>query len=92
MRADPRVDLPDRPALLDAPSAHSFSIGDEEFIGGTPEDVAEQIVGQCTQVGAGNFAAQFDRSQTPRQLQAWYRDFGARVIPLLHATGVAAPS
>jgi alkanesulfonate monooxygenase SsuD/methylene tetrahydromethanopterin reductase-like flavin-dependent oxidoreductase (luciferase family) len=34
IRADPRVDFPDRPAMLDSPSAHTFSIGDEEFISG----------------------------------------------------------
>jgi alkanesulfonate monooxygenase SsuD/methylene tetrahydromethanopterin reductase-like flavin-dependent oxidoreductase (luciferase family) len=92
MLSDPRVDLPDRPALLDTPSAHAFSIGDEEFIAGTPEDVAEQIVAQCTTVGAGNFAFYPDRSQTPRQLRGWYRDFGVRALPLLRAARVAAHS
>jgi len=88
MKADPRVDLPDRPALLDTPTAHAFSIGEEEFIAGTPGSVAEEIIRQCSQVGAGHFAATFDRSQTPRQLQRWYRDFGASTIPLLHAAHV----
>jgi alkanesulfonate monooxygenase SsuD/methylene tetrahydromethanopterin reductase-like flavin-dependent oxidoreductase (luciferase family) len=84
LKADPRLDLPDRPALLDTPTAHAFSIGDEEFSAGTPLSVAEQIIAQCSQVGAGHFAATFDRSQPPKQLQRWYRDFGARTIPLLH--------
>jgi alkanesulfonate monooxygenase SsuD/methylene tetrahydromethanopterin reductase-like flavin-dependent oxidoreductase (luciferase family) len=92
MRADPRVDLPDRPAVLDTPAAHAFSIGDEEFIAGTPEGVGQQIIAQCTEVGAGNFAATFDRSQTPRQLRDWYRSFGSRTIPLLHVAGVAPPT
>ncbi len=88
MKSDPRVDLPDRPALLDTPTAHSFTIGAEEFMAGTPASVAQQIVAQCTQVGAGHFAATFDRSQTPRQLQRWYRNFGAITIPLLHSAVV----
>jgi alkanesulfonate monooxygenase SsuD/methylene tetrahydromethanopterin reductase-like flavin-dependent oxidoreductase (luciferase family) len=90
MKADPRVELPDRPALLDTPTAHAFTIGDEEFIAGTPEGLAEQIVAQCAQVGAGHFAATFDRSQTPRQLQRWYRDYGARTIPLLRGGSPAS--
>jgi alkanesulfonate monooxygenase SsuD/methylene tetrahydromethanopterin reductase-like flavin-dependent oxidoreductase (luciferase family) len=84
LRADPRLDLPDRPAVLDTPSAHAFSIGDEEFIAGTPTSVAEQIITQCGQVGAGNFAALFDRSVPPERMQNWYRDFGVGTIPLLH--------
>ena len=47
IQIDPRVNLPGRPAVLDTPSAHAFSIGDEEFIAGTPATVAEQVVAQC---------------------------------------------
>jgi alkanesulfonate monooxygenase SsuD/methylene tetrahydromethanopterin reductase-like flavin-dependent oxidoreductase (luciferase family) len=85
---DPRVDLPGRPAVLDTPTAHAFSIGDEEFIVGTPAAVAEQIVAQCRSAGAGHFAAIFDRSQSPEGLIGWYRDFGADTIPVLRKASV----
>jgi alkanesulfonate monooxygenase SsuD/methylene tetrahydromethanopterin reductase-like flavin-dependent oxidoreductase (luciferase family) len=84
LRADPRVDLPDRPAVLDTPTAHTFSIGDEEFIVGTPTSVAEQIIHQCEEVGAGHFAALFDRATPPGQLKDWYTRYGEGTIPLLH--------
>ena len=91
MRADPRVDLPDRPVILDAPSAHVFTIADDEFIAGTPSTVAQQIIEQCHKVGAGNFAALFDRTMSPQQLKGWYAEFGASVIPLLRETCITAP-
>jgi alkanesulfonate monooxygenase SsuD/methylene tetrahydromethanopterin reductase-like flavin-dependent oxidoreductase (luciferase family) len=86
LEVDPRVDTPERPALLDTPTAHAFSIGDEEFIAGTPGALAEQIVMQCRSSGAGHFAAIFGRSRAPEQQKDWYRDFGAGVIPVLRAT------
>jgi alkanesulfonate monooxygenase SsuD/methylene tetrahydromethanopterin reductase-like flavin-dependent oxidoreductase (luciferase family) len=88
IRVDPRVDLPDRPATLDSPSAHSFSIGEEEFIVGPAEAVAEQIIAQCRSAGAGHFAALFDPLASPAQLESCYRDFGAVTIPLLRKATV----
>src|SRR6185437_10157337 len=88
LKADPRLDLPDRPALLDTPTAHAFSIGDDEFIVGTPATVTEQVIAQCRQAGAGNFAALFDRSTPPDTLRDWYAAFGAVAIPLLHSAAV----
>ena len=88
LEIDPRVDTAERPALLDTPTAHAFSIGDEEFIVGTQAAVAEQIVSQCHAAGAGNFAAIFGLGTALEDLQGWYRDFGAGVIPVLRA---AAP-
>ena len=74
--------------MLNSPSAHTFSIGDEEFISGKADAVAEQIIGQCRRAGAGNFAALFDRMATPAQLMDCYRDFGAVTIPLLRKAAV----
>jgi alkanesulfonate monooxygenase SsuD/methylene tetrahydromethanopterin reductase-like flavin-dependent oxidoreductase (luciferase family) len=85
LRVDPRVDLPDRPAILDAPGAHVFTIADDEFIAGSPSTVATDIIEQCQKVGAGNFAALFDRTMSPEQLKVWYATFGAMVIPRLRA-------
>ena len=86
LEADPRLDSPDRPAILDTPTAHAFSVGDDEFIAGTAAAVAEQIVAQCRTLGAGHFAATFDRSRPPEQLQEWYVEYGANVIPRLRQT------
>jgi alkanesulfonate monooxygenase SsuD/methylene tetrahydromethanopterin reductase-like flavin-dependent oxidoreductase (luciferase family) len=88
IKLDPRVDLPGRPAALDTPTAHSFSIGDEEFIAGKADAVAEQAMTQCRDAGAGHFAASFDAMATPAQLMDWYREFGAAVIPQLRRAGV----
>ena len=83
LEADPRLDSPDRPAILDTPTAHAFSVGDEEFIAGTPASIAEQIIGQCRAAGAGHFAATFNRSHPPQRLKEWYAEYGAKVIPTL---------
>ena len=88
LRADPRVDLPDRPAVLDTPTAHAFQIADEEFIAGTPATVAEDIIAQCSEAGAAHFAALFDRSMTPEQLKVWYQNYGAVTIPMLREATV----
>jgi len=88
LEADPRLDTPDRPAILDTPTAHAFSVGDEEFIAGTPPAIAKQIIGQCRSAGAGHFAAIFDRSRSPEVLKAWYAEYGADVIPLLRQAAV----
>ena len=88
LEADPRVDTPDRPAVLDTPTAHAFSIGKDEVIAGTADFVAEQIIEQCRAAGAGNFAALFNRAQPPEKLKEWYADFGGRVIPRLRCAVV----
>ncbi|HEX4041375.1 MAG TPA: LLM class flavin-dependent oxidoreductase, partial [Xanthobacteraceae bacterium] len=88
IQIDPRVDLPGRPAVLDTPTAHAFSIGDEEFIAGTPATVAEVIAAQCKSAGAGHFAAIFNRSASPETLRKWYADFGQGTIPLLRKATV----
>ena len=82
---DPRVTahpLPDAPG-----PSHNFSVGAEEFIAGTPESVAEQIVGQCRAVGAGHFLANFGRGKSPAALRKSYELFGERVVPLLRQAG-----
>jgi len=88
LEADPRLDTPDRPAILDTPTAHAFSVGDDEFIAGTAPTVAEQIIAQCRAAGAGHFAATFDRSRPPEVLKKWYVEYGAKVIPTLRQAAV----
>jgi len=88
IKHDPRVDLPDRPAVLDTPSAHAFSISDDEFISGSSTAIIEQIISQCRRAGAGHFAALFDRWASPSVLAENLRDFGAQIIPQLRKTAV----
>jgi len=87
LRFDPRANLPDRPAL-DTPLSHSFSIGEEEFIGGSPVAIAEEIIAQCRSAGAGHFAGLFDRFTSPAKMMEVYREFGDVVIPQLRAMPV----
>ena len=62
-------------------------IADEECIGGTPTQVAEQIIEQCRRCGAGHFMTYapglIAREQAERSLQLW-----AEVIPLLRRATV----
>jgi hypothetical protein len=88
LEADPRLETPDRPAILDTPTAHAFSVGDDEFIAGTSQTIADEIIGQCRLAGAGHFAATFDRSRPPQGLKEWYAEYGVRVIPLLRQAAV----
>jgi alkanesulfonate monooxygenase SsuD/methylene tetrahydromethanopterin reductase-like flavin-dependent oxidoreductase (luciferase family) len=88
IKSDPRVSLAGKPAALDSPSAHAFSIGEDEFITGNAKAVAEQIIAQCQSAGAGHFAALFDRMAPPAQMANYYRDFGAVVIPKLRQAAV----
>jgi alkanesulfonate monooxygenase SsuD/methylene tetrahydromethanopterin reductase-like flavin-dependent oxidoreductase (luciferase family) len=88
LEVDPRLDTPDRPAVLDTPTAHAFSIGDDEVIAGTVDSLAEKIIAQCKAAGAGHFAATFNRSQPPETLKEWYVDYGKHVIPKLRRAAV----
>jgi hypothetical protein len=88
LEADPRLDSPDRPAILDTPTAHAFSVGDDEFIVGTAPSVATQIIDQCRAAGAGHFAATFNRTQSPETLKQWYAEYGRQVIPGLRQSAV----
>jgi hypothetical protein len=82
LRADPRLSAPDR-EVLDTPISHAFSIGADEFIAGSPGNVAEQAIEQCHDVGAGHFLATFDRAGTRESLQEAWEMFGTEVVPAL---------
>jgi alkanesulfonate monooxygenase SsuD/methylene tetrahydromethanopterin reductase-like flavin-dependent oxidoreductase (luciferase family) len=88
LKVDPRLATPDRPAILEAPDTHAFSVGDEEFIGGTGQAVANEIARQCRDSGAGHVAVIFDRTMGPKTLKGWYARFGAEAIPALRAAQV----
>jgi alkanesulfonate monooxygenase SsuD/methylene tetrahydromethanopterin reductase-like flavin-dependent oxidoreductase (luciferase family) len=78
---DPRAAI--KTSLLDVPNASAgFILDDDEFIAGTPDQVAEQIVEQCRFVGAGHFVAALDRSGRLDIVRAWEL-FGQYVNPIL---------
>jgi alkanesulfonate monooxygenase SsuD/methylene tetrahydromethanopterin reductase-like flavin-dependent oxidoreductase (luciferase family) len=82
LSVDPRLATPDRD-VLDTPVSHAFSIGSDEFIAGSPGNVAEQVIAQCHAVGAGHFLATFDRSGTREQLRGAWEMFGSEVVPAM---------
>jgi alkanesulfonate monooxygenase SsuD/methylene tetrahydromethanopterin reductase-like flavin-dependent oxidoreductase (luciferase family) len=82
---DPRVKqhVPDAPA-----TAGGFSVSDDEFITGTPPQVAEQIIGQCRAVGAGHFLAVLHWGASIDEVAAAHHIFARDVIPRLHAASI----
>ena len=82
LAGDPRVGA-QASSLLDAPNASSsFSVHEEEYIAGTPGQVAEQIIEQCRACGAGHVLAILGRSIDQRRVEA-VTLFGEEVIPML---------
>jgi alkanesulfonate monooxygenase SsuD/methylene tetrahydromethanopterin reductase-like flavin-dependent oxidoreductase (luciferase family) len=79
LAGDPRVKA-DASSLLDAKAG--FAVHDDEFIAGTPTQVAEQIIEQCRACGAGHVLAILGRAIDQRRVEA-VELFGARVIPIL---------
>jgi alkanesulfonate monooxygenase SsuD/methylene tetrahydromethanopterin reductase-like flavin-dependent oxidoreductase (luciferase family) len=79
---DPRV-VKGASSLLDAPKAGAgFTVHDDDYITGTPSQVAEQIIDQCRKCGAGHFLALLGRSFEERRREA-VTLFGEEVIPQL---------
>ncbi len=85
---DPRAAV--KTVLLDVPNPSAgFVVGDDEFVTGTPAQVAEQIVEQCRYTGAGHFVAMMNHTDDVER--AWTL-FGEKVNPVLRkaAVGLAA--
>ena len=82
IQVDPRVPAPGR-QVLDTPSAHAFTIGDDEFVIGAPHGCAEQIIAQCREIGAGHFLGIFDRGARGAEMARLWKLFGEGVNPLL---------
>lgn len=79
---DPRVAARSS-SLLDAPKAGAgFSLHDDDYIAGTPAQVAEQVIEQCRKSGAGHLLAMLGRSASPQRLES-IALFGEEVIPLM---------
>lgn len=77
------------PKVPDAPAqSGSFKISDDEFITGTPEEVAATIIGQCKATGAGNFLAVLHWSAPVEEVERAHELFGREVIPALRAASL----
>jgi alkanesulfonate monooxygenase SsuD/methylene tetrahydromethanopterin reductase-like flavin-dependent oxidoreductase (luciferase family) len=77
------------PKVPDAPAqSGAFKISEDEFITGTPKEVAEQIIEQCKATGAGNFLAVLHWSAPIEEVERAHELFGREVIPLLRAAAV----
>jgi alkanesulfonate monooxygenase SsuD/methylene tetrahydromethanopterin reductase-like flavin-dependent oxidoreductase (luciferase family) len=76
---DPRVKSA-ASSLLDAKTG--FAVHDDEFIAGTPAQVAEQIIEQCRACGAGHILSILGRAVDEARVRA-VELFGEQVIPVL---------
>jgi len=79
LAGDPRVKATSS-SLLDAKTG--FAVHDDEFIAGTPAQVAEEIVAQCRACGAGHMLAILGRAVDQHRIQA-VKLFSEQVIPIL---------
>lgn len=75
-----KANVPDAPA-----PTGGFTLSDEEFITGTPKEVAENIIGQCRAVGAGHFLTVLNWSAPVDEVARAHELFGAEAIPSLRA-------
>ena len=79
--------LPPWATLLDRPDESIATLSDEEFVSGTPKQVAEQLIEQCQVVGAGHLLVAFsERDHGP--LERSHELFSAEVAPLLREADV----
>ncbi len=72
------ANVPDAPA----PSG-GFALSDDEFITGTPKDVAQNVIEQCRTVGAGHFLTVLNWSAPVDEVAEAHELFGREAIPLL---------
>jgi alkanesulfonate monooxygenase SsuD/methylene tetrahydromethanopterin reductase-like flavin-dependent oxidoreductase (luciferase family) len=74
------ANVPDAPA-----PTGGFTLSDEEFITGTPKDVAQNIIAQCRAVGAEHFLTVLNWSAPFDEVAQAHELFGREAIPLLRA-------
>jgi alkanesulfonate monooxygenase SsuD/methylene tetrahydromethanopterin reductase-like flavin-dependent oxidoreductase (luciferase family) len=68
----------------DAPApTGGFTLSPDEFITGTPKDVAQAVIGQCRSVGAGHFLAVLNWSAPVDEVAEAHELFGREAVPLL---------
>jgi alkanesulfonate monooxygenase SsuD/methylene tetrahydromethanopterin reductase-like flavin-dependent oxidoreductase (luciferase family) len=78
--------------LPDAPPppgvAGGAGVSDDDYIAGTPAEVAEQIIEQCRAVGAGHFMAVLEANPSLAAMETAYDLFGQEVLPVLKRAGI----
>jgi alkanesulfonate monooxygenase SsuD/methylene tetrahydromethanopterin reductase-like flavin-dependent oxidoreductase (luciferase family) len=83
---DPRANL--KP-VLDAPAPkQGFSLSEDEFVTGTAAPVADAIIDQCRQVGAGHFLTVLNWGAMLDEVKQAHELFGNGVIPRLRQADV----
>ena len=88
LAGDPRV-RHQSASIVDAPRSDAgFSVHADEFIAGTPTQVAEKIITQCRSCGAGHFVAILGRAVDSERVQS-VELFGEHVIPILRRAQIA---
>ncbi|MGE0565001.1 MAG: LLM class flavin-dependent oxidoreductase [Pseudolabrys sp.] len=65
-----------------------FSLSADEFISGTPGEVADNIIEQCRHAGAGHFLAVLHWGAGLDEVRAGHEMFGQKVIPVLKKAGL----
>ncbi|HEY7626604.1 MAG TPA: LLM class flavin-dependent oxidoreductase [Ilumatobacteraceae bacterium] len=80
--------LPPWAALLDRPDESIDALSDDEFVSGTPAQVAEQLIAQCQEIGAGHLLVAFSERDYER-LEHSHHLFSSEVAPALSAASVA---
>jgi alkanesulfonate monooxygenase SsuD/methylene tetrahydromethanopterin reductase-like flavin-dependent oxidoreductase (luciferase family) len=78
-----RQSIPDSPA-----QAGGFTVSDDEFITGTPKQVASDIIEQCRTIGAGHFLTVLHWGAPVDEVAQAHELFGREAIPLLRAAAV----
>ncbi|ATE65485.1 LLM class flavin-dependent oxidoreductase [Rhizorhabdus dicambivorans] len=82
-KTDKRYVAPGQKAF-DAPSGgHGFTIGEDEYISGTPAQVREQVLEQCERTGAGHFLSIFGGCDDLDQLTRSWELYAVEVNPAL---------
>ena len=76
--------LPPFAALLDRPDEAMDELSNDEFVSGTPDEVAAELIAQCRAIGAANVMVAFSAVE-PTPLDEAHRLFAEHVIPALHA-------
>jgi alkanesulfonate monooxygenase SsuD/methylene tetrahydromethanopterin reductase-like flavin-dependent oxidoreductase (luciferase family) len=80
--------LPPWAELLDRPDESIAALSDEEFVSGTPQQVAEQLIEHCQVIGAGHLLVAFSERNHDR-LEASHELFSNEVAPQLRAAKVS---
>jgi alkanesulfonate monooxygenase SsuD/methylene tetrahydromethanopterin reductase-like flavin-dependent oxidoreductase (luciferase family) len=74
--------LPPFAALLDRPDESIDMLSNDEFVSGTPDQVADELINQCREVGASNVMVMFSAVERD-ELEHAHRLFAEHVIPHL---------